>query len=141
MVMGRSDRLILLLLLVVVAAWRLIRFFRLGIRKPRSSLGIAGGWLPPSSTPALPASPLATKRSPDPLWVRAITTSFIVLVWMIGNIGVWLALLKLPFLESAPPIVLGIAGVLANFYIIPFARAAGRHLTQRIRTNREDNPQ
>jgi len=130
--MGRIDRLILLLLVLVLVAWRFTRFMRLGMAKRRPSLGIAGGWFPPDSktaaTEAAGSTPSDRKR---PL-IRVVVALVIIVIWLIGNLLIWLFLLESPFLKSVPPIVLGVVGIFANFYLIPFARRTGDRLGDRL---------
>jgi hypothetical protein len=123
--MGRLDRLILLLLVIALVAWRFARFMRLGMGKRRLSLGIAGGWFPTSTatTPAAPKSPLL---------VRTVVALVIAAIWLIGNLLIWLFLLESPFLRNVPPVVLGVTGIFANFYLIPFARHMGERCRQRF---------
>lgn len=54
-----------------------------------------------------------------------------ILIWVIGNGAIWGILFGAPFLKNAPPIPLGIVGVFANFYLIPWARGLGLRCQRR----------
>ena len=58
--MDKETRLALLVLLIVIAAWRFARYMRFGLSRSRrpTSLGVAGGVVPQDSDPAVaPAGP------------------------------------------------------------------------------------
>jgi hypothetical protein len=131
--MDRSDRLIILLVFVAVAAWRLVRFLRLGMSKPRSSLGEAGGWLPTNSESSLPKATASTSSDPKrgPI-VRIIEPVVAVVTWLVGNFLIWISLFELPYLRSTPPALLGMAWIFANFYLIPLARRIGADCARHI---------
>ncbi len=82
--MGRLDRLVLLLLVIALVAWRFTRFMRLGMAKRRPSLGIAGGWFPPDSKSAAtgPAGSTASDRK-SPFLIRLVVALVIIVVWLI----------------------------------------------------------
>ncbi len=131
--MDRSDRLIVLAVMIAIAAWRLARYLRLGMSKRRPSLGIAGGVIPPSSD--IGATTNLTSGSPDrsaPPLLLFVSVAVTVAIWCVGNFLIWIALFQLPFLRNLPPILLGIAWVFANFYLIPFARHSGKRCAERI---------
>jgi hypothetical protein len=134
---GRLDRLILLLLVITLVAWRLARFMRLGMGKRRPSLGIAGGWFPTSNETAVAATTGSTVSNPkSPLLVRTVVALVIVAIWLIGNLLIWLFLLEPPLLRNVPPVVLGVTGIFANFYLIPFARHMGERCRRRFNGTR-----
>jgi hypothetical protein len=138
--MDRSERLFLLLVFIAIAVWRLVRFLRLGMGKPRPSLGLAGGWVPSSSESAVPgATASAGPDRPDSLPIRMAGLFVAVAIWLVGNLLIWVSLFQLPFLQSVPPAVLGMAGIFANFYLIPFARRAGQRCSVRLMMARAEN--
>jgi hypothetical protein len=94
--------------------------------KRRPSLGIAGGWFPTSTatTPA-PTTGSTDSKPKSPLLVRTVVALVVAAIWLIGNLLIWLFLLESPFLRNVPPVVLGVTGIFANFYLIPFARHMG----------------
>jgi hypothetical protein len=64
------------------------------------------------------------------------------LVLILGNVLIWTCLFGIPQLEEVPPLLRGLAGVLANFYLIHLARAAAAR-GQRVigsRTSEDKNP-
>jgi hypothetical protein len=129
----RSDRLILLAVVVAFAVWRLVRFLRLGLAKRRSSLGIAGGWMPPSSEDNRAVQPESTNLNhSSSLASRIIELLVTTVTLLVGNLLIWLILFGWQFLKTMPPAVLGIAWIFANFYLVPFARRCGRRSRQRI---------
>jgi hypothetical protein len=138
--MDRSERLFLLLVFVAIAAWRLARFLRLGMGNTRSPLGLAGGWIPSRPESAVPA--VSTSTGPDladclPIRMAGLFVS--IAIWLAGNLLIWFALLQLPFLRDMPPALLGMAGIFANFYLIPFARQAGRRCSVRLKMARAES--
>jgi hypothetical protein len=135
--MGRLDRLILLLLVIAITGWRLTRYLRLGMAKRRSALGVAGGWFPTSFeiSSSVATDPVAPNRK-TPLPVRLVVAAVGVAIWLVGNLLIWLFLLESPFLKNVPPMLLGIAGIFANFYLIPFARVTGKRCGQRMQSAR-----
>ena len=131
--MDRTDRLILLMLLVAFAALRLVRFLRLGLGKRHPALGIAGGWMPPSSEATAEVAPESSDSDrSSPFTIRLVDPLVTVAIWLAGNLVIWLALFEVPFLQTVPPALRGIVGIFANFYLIPFARHSGRRCRQRI---------
>ena len=128
--MQRSDRLILLCVLIAFALWRLVRYMRLGMGKRRPSLGIAAGLVPPAAESAAPVA--NEPNQGDSLLGRIADPLVTILVWLAGNLLIWIFLLKSPFLSAVPPLLLGVTGIFANFYLIPFARASGRRCRKRL---------
>ena len=52
--------------------------------------------------------------------------------WLAINALLWYCLLEVPPFKSLPPIPVGVAGIFANFYLIPLARRVGVRSRQRI---------
>jgi len=122
----RIDRLIVALLLIALVIWRLIRYVRLGISGRPRALGLPGGVFLPSSGQA--GADSESERPPSgrsPVRVRLIGASVSAVIWILGNLLIWTFLFGLPKLRDAPPVLLGVVGVFANFYLIPFARRTG----------------
>ena len=125
--MDPLSRWILILLFVVIVIWRLVRYVRLALAGRRTTLGAQGGWL--LSTPeqgshgADTTSPIAAKSSFVTRLAELLGT---IIVWLAANAVLWFLLLGLPLLQRVPPILLGTAGIFANFYLIPWARNIGK---------------
>ena len=129
----RIDRLIVALLLIALIIWRLIRYMRLGISGRPRALGLAGGVLLPTAGQA--RADLGSEDPPSsrsPLHVRLIGSSVSAVVWILGNLLLWTSLFGLPKLRDAPPVLLSVAGIFANFYLIPFARQIGNRCRMRL---------
>jgi hypothetical protein len=119
----RSDRLILLALFLVIAVWRLIRYFRAATeRRPQPAIPASGGIAPPA--PGASAAPATTAGS-------ALGTATTVLVWLVTNAGLWPLLFAWPPLADLPVIWRLVAGIFANFYLLKLARAAGARVSRR----------
>jgi hypothetical protein len=133
--MDRETRLALLILVIAIAAWRFIRYMRVGLsgsRRP-SNLGVAGGVVPQDSerTESVTAtgSSLPTQGSLSGRFVGVLVT---VALWLGTNAVLWYCLLALPPFRRLPPIPVGVAGIFANFYLIPLARKVGARSRRRI---------
>jgi len=59
--------------------------------------------------------------------------------WLGFNALLWYCLLELPPFKSLPPIPVGVAGIFANFYLIPLARKVGARSRRRIEEARAQN--
>ncbi len=53
-------------------------------------------------------------------------------LWLTVNALLWYCLLEVPPFKNLPPIPVGVAGILANFYLIPLARKVGARSRRRI---------
>jgi hypothetical protein len=127
----RSDRLILLLLVVAVIAWRLYRLLRLGLSRRSSALGIAGGWFPADTAGAASPPSASIPGSGKSLPGRIVGGVAAALIWISANLLIWAALFELPLMRNAPPIPLGVVWIVANFYLIPLARRIGAYCVRR----------
>jgi len=159
--MDRNSRLIMLLLVLALSVVRLVRYLRTTTSR-RSSPAIpstTGAMGPASPSPASsvsPASPAAAVECAaasapapiSPIDVPGSTAGRFVgglaaaLVLIVGNVVIWSCLFGIPPLEEVPPLLRGLAGVLANFYLIHLARAAAAR-GQRVigsRTGEDKNP-
>jgi len=140
--MDRETRLALLILVVAIAAWRFVRYMRLGLSRSRrpSNLGVAGGVVPQDSerteSVTAPGSSLPTRVSLSGRIVGVLVT---VAFWLGINALLWYCLLELPPFKSLPPIPVGVAGIFANFYLIPLARKVGARSRRRIEEARAQN--
>jgi hypothetical protein len=131
--MDKERRLVLLVLVVAIAAWRFARYMRFGLSRSRrpASLDVAGGVVPQDSDrPAvIPDSSAAAQSS---LYARTVGVLVAVGLWLAINALLWYCLLELPPFKSLPPIPVGVAGIFANFYLIPLARRTGARGRRRI---------
>jgi hypothetical protein len=138
--MDRNPRLVMLLLVVALSLVRLVRYMRTASsRRPSPAIPSAMGAIAAAS-PASPAAPVAataleaaTTSAPatmSPIEVPGSAAGRFVgglaaaLVLISGNVVIWTCLFGIPQLEEVPPLLRGLAGVLANFYLIHLARAA-----------------
>jgi len=133
----RLSRLLLILAVVAIAVWRLVRYMRLGLAARRATLGAAGGWFPPVPEQASPdpnaRSQDATKSS---FLTRQTELPVAVAAWLAANALLWFALFGLPLLKNVPPVPLGVAGIFANFYLIPWAQNTGRLCRKYLESSR-----
>jgi len=53
-------------------------------------------------------------------------------LWLVINAILCYCLLEVPPFKSLPPIPVGVAGIFANFYLIPLARKVGTSNRRRI---------
>lgn len=61
-------------------------------------------------------------------------------LWLMINAVLWYCLLEVRPFKSLPPIPVGVAGIFANFYIIPLARKAGARTRRRLGEARTTTP-
>jgi hypothetical protein len=73
------------------------------------------------------------------LYSRIVGVLMAVALWLGINALLWYCLLELPPFKSLPPIPVGVAGIFANFYLIPLARRVGARSRQRIDEARAKN--
>jgi len=133
--MDKETRLALLVLLVAIAAWRFARYMRFGLSRSRrpTSLGVAGGLVPQDSVrPESAATPVASGPAQSSLYARVVGVLVAVGLWLVINALLWYCLLEVPPFKSLPPIPVGVAGIFANFYLIPLARKVGALRRRRI---------
>lgn len=133
--MDKQTRIALVVLFVAIAAWRFARYMRLGLSgsRRRTSLGVAGGLIPQDSDPpASAAAPESTAPAQSSAVARITGLAVSVGMWLAINVLLWYCLLELPPLKSLPPVPVGVAGILANFYLIPLARRAGARCRRRF---------
>jgi hypothetical protein len=123
----RTGRLVILGMFLVLAIYRLIRYFQAAnARRPVPAIPASGGIAPTLSDPAARA-PSAGSAAPATLLGRAAT----VLVWLASNLALWLILFDWPALAELPVIWRLVAGSFANFYLVRLARAAGERVSRR----------
>jgi hypothetical protein len=130
----RTSRLILLLVVIALSAFRLVRYLKYGIAKrPQSAIpGSAGMVLPatptaPAAAGAQPGGGAGSSRLTGAL--AALTSAG---VWVAGNVVLWSCLFGWPALDEVPAMLRGVAGVFANFYLIHLARVAGARVRSRL---------
>jgi hypothetical protein len=120
-IVDRASRLLLLVLLLAFAAWRLVRYLKLGMRKRPVSVASGAGMMVQTAAPAPDSDPTgASTVSVSRFTVLGILIG--VTFWLGTNVIIVLMLFGLPHLRDLPPIVLLVAIVLGNFYLIPRAR-------------------
>lgn len=133
--MDKETRLGLLILVIVYGAWRFARYMRVGLSRSRRSanLGVAGGLVPQDSerttTVIAPGSSVLPQSS---LYRRIVAVLVAVSSWLAMNALLWYCLLEVPPFKSLPPLLVGVAGIFANFYLIPLARRSGARSQRRI---------
>ena len=133
--MDKETRLALLILVIAIACWRFARYMRFALPKSRrpTSLGVAGGLVPQDSERMVSVvAPDSPAPAQSPLYARIVGVLVAVGLWLAINALLWYCLLELPPFKSLPPVPVGVAGIFANFYLIPLARRAGAHGRRRI---------
>jgi hypothetical protein len=140
--MDKETRLALLILVIAIAAWRFVRYMRVGLSRSSrpANLGVAGGVVPQDSertaSVIAPGSSVPAKSS---LYSRIVGVLVAVALWLAINAVLWYCLLELPPFKSLPPIPVGVAGIFANFYLIPLTRRVGARSRRRIEEARVGN--
>jgi hypothetical protein len=118
----RVARLLLLLLILAIAGWRLVRYLKLAMGKRPVSVASGAGMIVQTAAPTPDtAQPAPSSSPPSRLTLLAgilIGATF----WVVTNLAIVLTLFGLPYLRDLPPIMLLVAIVLSNFYLIPRAR-------------------
>jgi hypothetical protein len=66
------------------------------------------------------------------MYVRTVGVLVAAGFWLAMNAVLWYCLLEVPPFKGLPPVPIGVAGILANFYLIPLARKLGVRTRQRI---------
>jgi hypothetical protein len=133
--MDKETRLALLVLVIAIAAWRFARYMRFGLSRTRraTTLGVAGGLVPQDSdraaSVAAPGSSIPVQGS---LYSRIVGVVVAVAIWLAINALLWYCLIELPPFKSLPPVLVGVAGIFANFYLIPLARRVGARSRRRM---------
>jgi|SRR5579862_726269 len=153
--MDRNSRLIMLFLVVALSLVRLVRYMRTATsRRPSPAIPSTMGTIA-AATSASPAAPAvatalepATRSTPatmSPIDVPASAAGRFVgalaaaLVLISGNVVIWTCLFAIPQLDEVPPLLRGLAGVLANFYLIHLARAAAARAKRVIDSRASEN--
>jgi hypothetical protein len=133
--MDKETRLAVLILVIVIAAWRFARYMRFGLSRSRrpTSLGVAGGLVlqDPDRTASVTA-PRSLASAQSLLYARIVGILVAVGLWLVINALLWYCLIALPPFKSLPPVPVGVAGIFANFYLIPLARRVGARSRRRI---------
>jgi len=124
--MDRFSRLLLLVLLLAFAGWRLIRYLRLAMAKRSVGLASGAGMLVQSDAAVTPpgTGPASGTAGFAGILMGAA-------FWVLANLLIALLLFGLPLLRDLPPIVLLVGAVFANFYLIPQARQLAARLGNR----------
>jgi urea transporter len=66
------------------------------------------------------------------LYARIVGVVVAVGLWLAINALLWYCLIELPPFKSLPPVLVGVAGIFANFYLIPLARRVGARSRRRM---------
>lgn len=133
--MEKETQVALLILVTTITVWRLSRYLRLGLSRSRRhrNLGVAGGWVPRDPDPTVPsAAPASSAPARSSLYARIVGMLMAAGAWIAINALLWYGLLEVPPFKDLPPILVGVAGIFANFYVIPLAQKAGIRIRQRI---------
>jgi hypothetical protein len=133
--MDKETRLVLLILVIAIAAWRFARYMRFGLSRSRrpTNLGVAGGLVPQDADrTASGTDPGSSAPVQSSLYARLLEVTVAVGLWLAINALLWYCLLELPPFKNLPPIPVGVAGIFANFYLIPLARRVGARSRRRI---------
>lgn len=132
--MDKETRLALLVLLIAIAAWRFVRYMRFGLSRSRrpASLGVAGGLVPQDADGTASTPAPATSAPQTSLHARAVGILAAAALWLAANAALWYCLLELPPFRNMPPVPVGVAGIFANFYLIPLARRVAARSQRRI---------
>jgi hypothetical protein len=123
--MDRPEKALLAVPLLALAVWRFIRYMQFGSRvhQIRRSASAQGSFGVPNISGSLRTSSTA---------VRVAAATAAVIVWVGGNVLLWLALFQLPFERDLPFIWPLFLAIFANFYLVPFAGRSGRKWAQRF---------
>ncbi len=109
------SRLALIALILAFAIWRLVRYLKLGMAKRHPGLVSGAGMLVQAGDSSTGAAPPAR---PLRFWGALGGCA----VWVLCNLVILAALFGLPVVRDAPPIILMVAAVFPNFYVIPISR-------------------
>jgi hypothetical protein len=128
--MDTVERVLVVLALLAYSGFRLIRYFRYGMSRRVTAV-------PPSTWGVLPATetPTVTPVTPVTRSARFLAGGVSFLVFATANAILWLTLFGLPALEHIPVIWRLFIGIFANFYLLPYARAAGRKQLKKMRAS------
>jgi hypothetical protein len=133
--METVGRVLVVLALLAYSVYRLIRYFRYGMARRVTAV-------PPSTWGVLPATE-TPPFAPATRSARFLAGGMTILVFATANTITWLTLFRLPALDHVPVIWRLFVGIFANFYLLPFARAAGEKQLKRMRASvaaRDGNP-
>jgi hypothetical protein len=137
--MDKETRLGLVIVIIAIAIWRFVRYMRLGLSRSRrpTSLGVSGGWFPQDSG-GVESGETAGSSAPVQSSVYARVVGILVAgaLCLALNVLLWYTLLEVPPFRNLPPVPVGVAGIFANFYLIPLARRVGLRAQRRIETAR-----
>jgi hypothetical protein len=135
--MDRYSRIVFVLLLVALSAFRLVRYIQLGTGKRRVS-GIPGTSVPAIGSVAIPRSadivPMTQPAGPISARRRALGTLAAVATWLALNGILWTALFGLQYLDGIPVFWRLFLGVLGNFYLIRVSRDIGKRVSAKSDT-------
>lgn len=122
--MSTPFKLLIALLLIGFAVYRLVLLVRHGTRVHRPTIPTSSGLAPQSLEGVAQGEPFASR-----LGTRGRLVAL--LVWLVGNALVWGLLLGIPAFHRVPVIWILFIGVFANLRLIPFARSVAVRSAQR----------
>jgi hypothetical protein len=118
--------------LIAFAAWRLSRYLKLGMTKRSAGVVSGAGMLVQTTTAAGEAGEKQPPgSSPASQRVRPLGALAGLAFWLLCNVLIVSVLFWLPLLQDAPPLILMVAAVLPNFYLIRFARRLAEQWSDR----------
>jgi hypothetical protein len=131
---GQYGRLILLILVIALTAWRLIRYMKAGLaRRPQPGVPGVGGTVMGVPTPAPNSTSPTGEHVRGSVWTGLIAKTTTVLVFVGGNVLLWGSLFGLAALDEVPTIWRLLVGVFANFPLIRLAQATGTSVAKRLK--------
>lgn len=133
--MDKETRLALFVLVTAITVWRFARYMRFGLSRSSrpTNLGVAGGLVPRDfdRTPSV-ANSGSSAPVQSSLYARLVGVVVATGLWLAMNVLLWFCVLELPPFRNLPPIPVGVAGIVANFYLIPLTQRVGARLRRRI---------
>jgi hypothetical protein len=119
--LDKFSRFMLLGLVLGFAIWRLVRYLKMGMAKRHPGLVSGAGMLVQSTAePGRDGGSEGVTPAVRPIHPLGALGGFA--VWLFCNVLVLVVLFGLPFFRDAPPLILMVAAVFPNFYLMPFAR-------------------
>jgi hypothetical protein len=135
--MDPMSRWILIVIFIALAIWRLVRYLRIALGTRPAQFDTAGsGFTARSEHASLGEVPTLQPPPKSSFVARQAEVLGAIAAWVAANALLWFLLLGLPLLKSVPPMLLGTAGIFANFYLIPWARNLGRRFRARLEGSR-----
>ena len=136
----RYSRLILALVFIGLAVFRLIRYVQIGTGRRRISAvpSTSVNQSAPAGADLIPNPPRA---APSGFARRGLGSLAAVVSWVAGNALLWTALFGLQYLDGVPVFWRLFADVFANLYLIRLSRRIAERVTTNIDSSRSSrNP-